>query len=204
MVWLGYSVILLLALVGDMLARVLNLRGDFAVLMRSKEPDCCPYIHQMCRSPCKARHCLSQCILTCGSEGNPKCQPITCEEANPKQCEANPYNVKPFGEAHPGPGGDPSAWGPPSNNPFDSEDHHDHHDHHHHKHFQPGQDDPDHSQFAPSSGNDNGPSSPTDEHNHFDSEDDHDHHHHNQFQPDHSQFAPPPGNDNGPSSPTDE
>merc|ERR1711892_750698 len=111
----GRSCVVFLALLGSTLAmgakgglqrRILNTRGDFQLLMRSgkQDSDCCPYIHEMCRSPCKGRLCLSQCVLTCGpkgegegeGKGNHKCKPITCEQANPNLCVANPYYVIPF------------------------------------------------------------------------------------------------------------
>jgi len=137
--------------------RVINSRGDFNILMRSSDPECCPYSHQMCRNPCKNRHCLSQCVLTCGSEGNPKCQAITCEEANPKQCKANPNNVGPWESAHPGTGGDPSVWGPG-------------HEHEDHLHEDSGKDDHIHpadsgpgdgtKDFGPPSSDNNSPFNP--------------------------------------------
>jgi len=111
----GHSCVVFLTLLGSALAmgakgglqrRIINTRGDFQLLMRSgkQDSDCCPYIHEMCRSPCKGRLCLSQCVLTCGpkgegegeGKGNHKCKPITCEQANPNLCVANPYYVIPF------------------------------------------------------------------------------------------------------------
>jgi len=174
--------------------RIINSRGDFGILMRSKEPDCCPYIHQMCRNPCKARHCLSQCVLSCGSEGNPKCKPITCEEANPKQCEANPNNVTPWEQAHPAPGGDPSAWGPPpDNNPFDNQKNKSPSTNTNNQ-PQPGGEPSD---FAPPSDNSNSPFSSNDDHDHFHSgNEDHDHDHEDSVGVDHSHGFPSSNNNN--------